>query len=402
MEQWHLDNWEGGRKRLPFAMTGHLERKRRRFWLTAAACLCLIALPFAHGQARFPRYGSGHAQHALQAGTLHGLRRKAPQPPRAVPQAPAALALLKRMFRPLAPYAGEQVTERNERMSRQWIRGDTRGRVRMDFLEPANLAGDVMLIAPNQYRYYHKRTNTLDIAFWPTQQDLSGQERRIANAIRQKRLAVMAVGNELVAGRNAAIIEIATPSGGLRGFESKLWIDPETGIKLKQEISGPRGLVSRSYFIRIAIGPAADVRPKDFEPPFLQTATPNILFPPNAQRYGSMQEARPQLSFAPLEPSVLPPGFHLSGVWVFSSGSKPRPERQAVLLRYTDGVTAFSLFERPARANARPLLGRIRRPAFRRSIQRWQIPLPTGASMDIIYIGHLAQEQVQAIHDSLR
>jgi hypothetical protein len=295
-------------------------------------------------------------------------------------------------------YAGEQMTERGGRLSRQEVRG-LKGRLRMDFIEPSDLAGDVMLITHSQYRYYHKNTNILDIALWPTHLNMGGQEKRIADAIRQKRIAVQKVGEEIVAGRNAAIVQLRGGGrfGGARRFQSKFWIDKETGVKLGMEMSGPRGLVSRSTFTNISIGPAAKVSPKDFSPPFLQGAQTNPLFPPHAKQLRTVAEARPLLPFPPVEPAALPPGFRLASVWVFPGPPQSQPEDSSVLLRYSEGVTSFVLYERPARSHSR----RFRNRGEGRSLQRWQTAAPSG-TLDITYIGHLAPEQARVVRDSLR
>jgi hypothetical protein len=336
-----------------------------------------------------------------EAGYFGRKRQNPPSKPGNAPQDPAAVALIKKMLSPQVSYAGEQVTERGGHISRQQVRG-LHSRIRMDFVEPSELAGDIMLIAPNRFRYFHKRTNTLDIAMWPTRQAQGGQENRILTAIREKRISVRQVGQEIVAGRNTAIVELqgGGHSDGEHRFESKFWIESDNGVKLKQEISGPRGLISRSYFTRIIIGPEAGVVPKDFDPPVLQAATPNVIIPPKTQHFATVAEARAQLPFMPLEPGTLPSGFHLGGVWIFPSHDSAHTENYAALLRYTDSVTNFNLFERlhrgeePQRPN--------RRPSLQRSIQRWQVPLSGGAILDVLYIGHLAPEQVQAVHDSLR
>ncbi len=305
------------------------------------------------------------------------------------------------MLAPQIAYSGEQVTERGGRTSREHVMG-LKNRLRLDFLEPAELDGDIMLIAPNQYRYYHKRTNVLDLAFWPTAQNEGGMQMRVLNAIRQRRIAISQVGQEIVAGHKATIVEISGqgPAGQV-GFQSKYWIEPESGVKLKQETAGPRGVVfSRSYFTSIAIGLEANVLPRDFEPPILQTATPNPIIPLETQRYATVAEARAKLLFTPLEPTSLPAGFRLNGVWVFPPPNAARLENYAALLRYSDGVTNFNLYER-LHPNARPLLNPDRRIPWRRSIQRWQVTLPGGSTLDILYIGHLTVEQVQAVYRSL-
>jgi hypothetical protein len=366
---------------------------RTLFRLVAAACLSTV-LGLLHGPDASAQTPVRQSNHVL----VPPFQQPRPDQNRNAnhaPQDPAALLLLRKMLRPTADYAGEQMTEvmtLGGLTSRQTIKGDTHGRIRRDFLAPEKIAGDVMLIAPGQFHYYHRRDNVHDIALWPMGRN--EREKRMFELVRQGRASVAQVGTEMIAGRNAAIIAVsrdATP--GAMGPQVKFWIDTETGIQLKIELSNARGLLSRTYVTSLVVGPEASVHPKDFEVNF-PTARQNPLFPKT--QFHTLEEARDRLPFTPLEPATLPPGYHLSGVWVFGGPNARQNRHGSVLLRYTDDVSNFSLFQRQmpdAPAAASPPNQKINR----RSIQRWRL-----GDREITYIGHLTPEQVQAVYDSLR
>ena len=309
---------------------------------------------------------------------------------------PAVLQLLQKMTRPTTEYSGEQVTETTANgghTSQQRISGDTNGRVRLDYEAPANLAGDVMVRGPGQYRYLSQREKTIRVALWPT--EYNEADKRAINAIRAGRLAVAQVGQEMIAGRNAAIIEMDAAN-----FSKKFWIDTETGIQLKIEEAGLRGLISRTYITSIQIGAAAGVTPKTFNITNPNNFKVESLFPDSA-RYDNLDAAAPYLPFSPLCPSPPPAGFRLSGVWVFNVNPK-KAGSGSVLLRYSDGVGNFSLFERLNSNAPAPQKNPNARNRYRGGIVIWNEALPNGGGMNVTYIGHLTPEQIGLLRDSLK
>lgn len=302
---------------------------------------------------------------------------------------PRAVDLLRHMVTPSTDYSGTQVTERNGYASRQRIEGDTRGRVRRDFAAPTSMAGDVMITGPNRFRYYHHHTNTVDVAFWPNKWD--DHEKNMFTQIRSGRVQASIVGDEQIVGRDAEIVAL---DAGSR--QMKYWIDPQTGVQLKNERSNTTGLISRSYMTSLTIGHAANVRPEDFQDGF-PGAKVNALFPND--QYRTVPEARAASGFIPVEPTWLPPGYRLIGVWVFPVHEAGRQPQKSMLLRYSDGVSSVSLFERPLPPNAAP---ERRGPAvYHRAIQRWILPSPQGP-LAVIYMGHLSPEEAKAMRDSMR
>ena len=313
---------------------------------------------------------------------------------------PEAVRLLKAMAKARVAYAGEEVTERGGRVARQQIWGDAHGRVRRDFLAPETMAGDVMLSAPENYRYFHKRDNVQDVAFWAAG---SGDElvQRVGNLLQKGIVAAAKVGEETIAGRSTAIVAVSADRliGG-SGAQVKYWIDKDTGIALKREMSNAMGLISRSYLTSVQIGADA-VPPDTFKPGFIQGARVRPLFPKESQ-FISLEEARSHLPFTPVQPSELPAGFRLTGVWVLSPPEQNRRNLVSVLLRYSDGVTTFCLDERVLPANARPASPLKPKQALRRPIQIWQVSSANNESLSVIYIGHLTPDQVLSLRDSLK
>ena len=298
------------------------------------------------------------------------------------------------MIRPTSEYAGEMITQVAAQSNfplQQTIKGDKLGRTVVTFLN-GKLAGDILIVTPGEVRNYHRSTGIMDVAFWPTEWD--DHEKRMFAAIRNGFYTARVMGAEQVAGRQASIVELLPVAGagepGRPRF--KFWIDTETGVQLKNEKADAMGRVlSHRYLTSITIGPNV-VTPDDFNLASLKPAQVRPLFPPNSQ-YRSLEQAQGRLPFAPIVPTSVPTGFHLGGVWVFPGNNS---QMQFVLLRYTDDVTSFSLYERIVPSMAKP----PRPPLFNRHIERWRVLTP-GGEIEATYTGMLTGEQVHDIYNSL-
>jgi|SRR5579871_2071641 len=348
-----------------------------------------------------PLSGKGHCQQQPGPVERPVRPRLGQNTPRANPPNPGRLApdkdvmeLLRKMVRPTVEYEGTQETVlygATTQTSEQTIRGDSKGHVRIDFLSPPNVTGDVMLIAPGVFHNYHKSRNLDEMASWPT--EWNDQEKRMLEAIRQGVVTVRKTGEEQIAGRSAVIVEFSLRANGV--VERKFWIDPETGIQLKIEKHNLRGiLISQTTMKSLVIGPEARVLPQDFEAKF-PGASRTPLFPAGSAPFRTVAEAQGRLLFHALEPANLPAGFQLDGVWIF--GGDGNPKQRTLLMRYTDGVATFSLFERlaPLKTPEIPLPR-----SFRNNLQSWLKGSPDG-TIHIQFIGHLTAEQAEAIFNSL-
>jgi len=283
----------------------------------------------------------------------------------------------------------------DDHRSTQSIRGDTQGRIRIEFITPVQVTGDVMLITPGGFYSYHNRQKVVDTALWPT--GWNEQDKQMFQLIRSGAVIARKVGEEQIAGRNAAIVQLsaARPNGVMGRAERKFWIDMETGIQLQIEKTNANGMpVSRTTMTNLSLYPSG-LNPQLFAPIF-PGARPEPLFPEQTQ-FHSLEEAQGQMAFHAVIPGALPPGFRQDGVWCFN-GALKNPTLETVLLRYTDGVSTFSLYEHlaPKQQAEPPKPG-----MFRRMQQRWIINTPGGV-MVIQYIGHLPPNQVRQVYASLR
>ncbi len=386
-------NCEGRPLRLPSPLCPLVVCARS---LTIAFVVCLgigSALPTA-GQGQLPRLKhpiqSKHLPLSVSPPRLGRPARENRRPP----LDKAAIELLRKMIRPTIEYSGEMVTQvaaQNNAPLQQSIKGDKLGRTLVTFLN-GRLAGDILLVTPGEVRNYHRNTGVMDVAFWPTEWD--NHEKRMFAAIRSGFYSARVTGEEQVAGRTAEIVDLAPVEGaGETGRPHfKFWIDAENGIQLKNEKSDAMGRVlSHRYLTSITVGPST-VLPQDFNLSRLKQAQVRPLFPPNSQ-YKSLEQAQGHLPFAPIIPTALPTGFHLAGVWVFPGGNN---QPQFVLLRFTDEVTSFGLYERVLPAKSKPPTS----PNFNRHIDRWREVTPNG-DIEATYTGMLTPEQVRTLYYSL-
>lgn len=373
------------------------DRGVHRSLLTALLCLAVWISAFGAADAQFRQrrpYRAPAPPHRISGNA------RLPRPSVERPD-PAALDLLKRMLRPDVSFSGIQRTQVGNRVSEQKYEGDEKGRRRLEYLSPAALSGDVVLILPNAFYYYHAHTSQMGIALWPigqTEQKLRG----LIQQIQRGAVSIARTGQEQILGHDCAILTLFArrPAVAALMLQGKLWIDTVSGVLMRYERWNARGLVSVTYMTTIVTGPEAGVVPADFLPRSLpKAAQAEAVFPPEKPPLTSVAMAKVSAPFL-MEPGRLPDGYALDGVWIFGGGPA-HPERASALLRYTRGVSHISLFER--RANP----GQIRRiPAATRAsaanVQRWQAANAQGESVDLIYIGNLGREEVQLLRDTMR
>ena len=159
-------------------------------------------------------------------------------------------------------------------------------------------------------------------------------------------------------------------------------------------------LISSTYLRSITVGAILD--PQRFSPNTLPQSADRIpLFPEGQPMFTSVEQARAVVPFTIKEPTQLPAGYILDGVWVFG----PKSPRPSVLLRYSSGVNHFSLFENLARVNPNasavlPRPGELR-PRKTQFGWGWRALIPEG-QMNILYTGHLPEAQQGALLSSIQ
>ena len=316
--------------------------------------------------------------------------------PRAVD--PQAWELLQKMYRPGADYEGVEISNANGMTSEEILQGDTKGRTRREYQSPPALTGDVILTAPGHYYRFSSREHRLYLALWPM--EAGDKAARLRALARAGRVRIEITGEQMVANRPATQITISAVTGSDENEAMQvLSLDKDTGIALKTERYNRQGrLLSSTYLRSVTVGAILD--PKLFDPNALPAAQEKVpLFPGGQPAFASVDQARGLVGFAIKEPTRLPPGYALDGVWVFGQA-----QRASVLLRYSSGVNHFSLFESPViNPNA---LNRPPRPAELRPRRAlgglaWRVVVP-GGLLNLIYTGHLAPNDQQALLDSIQ
>jgi hypothetical protein len=285
------------------------------------------------------------------------------------------------------PYVGEQTTRLlagRVRESRQIVKHAEPGRERIEYLSPPAMRGEIILI--NSGRMYHYKPSLNRILEGPALlEEFQNRVREAMLAMRQGRILARVVGTQLVAGQSAAIIEIRSlrPNAAYKRF----WIDEKTGVRLRMEDVGARGeVVSTSYFTTVDYAPVFD--PKEFRPDSLP-AVPHEPMLPAKPPLASVQAAQQQVAYPIREPAV-PEGYRLNGVWVVNQPG----QRRTVILRYTDGVNTFALFQHPLGPRAADSPGF---PRTRSGVTQWI----AGGRLYLL-IGNLKPESVRQIVSSLR
>jgi hypothetical protein len=228
------------------------------------------------------------------------------------------------------------------RESRQLIKHLGEGRERIEYLEPPKLRGEVIITTGGRSMHFVPRPSPRVFERADAGVQWSDRLDALRRAVRTGRLQATVAGTELVAGREAAIVELRPVSGGPM---KRLWLDVTTGVRLRNEVVAADGAVlSTSYFTQIdyqaridAEEVAADLWPGVARMPAF----------PSGRPAATVADARVAASFALAEPGV-PAGYRLTGVWVMDDGAR-------AVMRYTDGINTYAVYqESAAKAAAAP------------------------------------------------
>ncbi len=307
---------------------------------------------------------------------------------------PKAVQLLFRSFRPTVPFRADQRTQVGSKVSEQILESAPNGKTRRDFISPP-FNGDILITAPGLYVSYTARSHRANVALWPKGVRVQ-QVLHIRNLIRRHILTVTQTGQETIAGMPCVILKLALyQQGNPQGLtQGKFWVNPQTGILMRYERWNSSGIVSISYITSITTGAGAHITNQDFTMRALPADAAIVPLPGPQRSLASIQQAETEAHFNTLQPSFLPGGYQLTGVWVF-----PHRRFPSILLRFSKGINHFSLYEQVARE--KPFWKKIGPPPHaRRNLISWLQRSGT-QTLRITYIGHLPPHQIELIIHSL-
>ena len=297
-------------------------------------------------------------------------------------------------------YEGIEVSNSGGKSSEERLQGDTKGRIRREYVTPPDMAGNILLTAPNQSYNYNAQERRLYLALWPL--ELGDPGSRLRALVRAGRIRVQVTGEQIVANRPATQITFWAVTGNENEEARRvLSLDNETGIRLQIDTYNRAGrLISSTYLKNVNVGVTLD--PKLFNPNSLPPVTEKVsVFPQGQPMFASVEPVRGMVRFAIRQPAQVPAGYTLDGVWVFGQNSL----RPSVLLRYSSGINHFSLFESliPAKPNAPAELARPGQLRPHRVLGGigWHILTPEG-TLNMLYTGHLPDADLQALLGSLQ
>jgi outer membrane lipoprotein-sorting protein len=262
-------------------------------------------------------------------------------------------------------------------------------RLRIEYLAPPRLKGDVVLDDGERTRRFVRRLGIVEEgpaiarAFDPK------RRRQIARAVRTGQLQLTLAGEDAVAGRRAWVLEL-TPTDPSRP-RRKLWLDEEFGLPLRVVQTGPADRVSDTFFRQITFNQA--LPESEFADLPAPPGTPSVPRPRGRLVGIGEAERIARENWGRLyRPRKLPPGFTLRAVQVLELQGQP-----IVHLRYGDGLRGISLFQSAGPAPREPLP--ILEPIAGRPRPN-VLPLTRGRAA-LLVVGPFRPERLQKFADSL-
>jgi outer membrane lipoprotein-sorting protein len=292
-----------------------------------------------------------------------------------------ATQILARSLTPDRPtFVGEQVTEISG-MQRPKI-AEMRGQRQMVYRKGPILRinypnGQVMFDDERTMVLYLPRQNVLERTESPRSPENILKQRR---AILRGRGLVTQLPDDTVAGREAWVVATRPPNGASR----KVWVDKQTYVQLRQDVTQPNGKTLSTYFTRIDYTAEPPAAMLTFTPP------PGALLaerghgrPVPTPEAGRMARAWGGL----LEARNLPAGFRLRGFYRHQFKGRPA----LVALYDGPGNKTLSLFQGPAMGMS----------GMAEDKQKFRFVTARKGNADVMVMGPLTQEELQRVMDSV-
>jgi hypothetical protein len=257
--------------------------------------------------------------------------------------------------------------------------------MRMEYHSPEQLAGEVR--GDNGRILWHYIPSKEQVEQLPSAiGQLRSEINKAFGALRKGSIGVRTVGEDVVAGKRAVVVQ-ATSMDGTASGSRRFWIDPANGAQLRIVVYRPDGNpASDSYFTQITYAPS--LAKATFDPPADKVA----IRAPGEKPFKSVKQLPPgivpQLGFDPLEPTYLPPGYQFVTGQMFQYKGKP-----ALGIKYGNGLTVMALYEAPAKAPGAGNRFKINRPGMLTGVV---------SGLQVVLLANIDSDELIRIYQSLR
>jgi negative regulator of sigma E activity len=260
--------------------------------------------------------------------------------------------------------------------------------MRIEYVQPPALKGEVIVDDGEVYMHLIPRERILRSG--PSRlKMLQMRTSEASKGFRRNLLSVNLIGKDHVAGRDAYIIEVKSNRPG-RHPTRKFWVDTAKWIKLKTQDIAPDGtLLSMSYYKEIDFVDQIDERKFHLDIP------PGVHVVRQPQwKTVPLDKVKKYAGFKVLEPTYLPKGFRAVGASLI-----PFRHGKMVVVRYTDGVSSFSLFQTPSHMLDRKFLARLHEGPVkpREGIYSWKAD-----GLNLTIVGQISMDEIRKIAASIK
>ncbi len=227
------------------------------------------------------------------------------------------------------------------------------GKSRFEYLEPAEMAGQIMVNDGKTIWSYDPRKNEVtrmdipEIAR-PQEQDYTQSIKEILN-----QTDISYQGMENFEGRSVYLIKASPKNSSMfMDIRYSIWVDSETWMPLKMEIFDKNDKLMTSIEYRdIKFNTGIPDSEFEFKMPegakIVERERPEI-------KQMTLEEARKEVNFTILSPSYLPSGYTFDSATVFKFDDK-----ESVSLLYRNSSSTFMLTERTVDDTPRPDFGEV-------------------------------------------
>jgi len=230
-----------------------------------------------------------------------------------------------------------------DEMAKAKIMNKMPGKNRYEYLEPAEMAGGVMVSDGKTSWSYDPKKNEVTKMDMPEINNTNPNEQDYIQSIREllNQTDISYQGTEKFDGRNVYIIKASPKNGSmLMGIRYSMWVDSENWMPLKVEMfdKNEKLMTSIEYHdIKFNTG----IPDSEFEFKIPEGATVTTREMPAPPKKITLEEAKKEVNFSVISPSYLPDEYVFESATVFKYD-----KMEIVSLTYQKGLQMLQLSEK--------------------------------------------------------